>query len=554
MKNDFTYLYKQDEIIPTYDNFRAGYDRINENNWADVVRNFLAIIPRTVTSDFSKRMICGWLSALCDKTYYVVVHEKEGVSQNLFKEMLISLTQGHSLPEYLGQDGPVLCGKKQPSFIDSIAPTFERYEVMEFLSKKFSASKAIIIGGSMSYGPFYSVRGNPDTGEVSDIDGLVIIDDTFFDFEEKNNTDEIFSSEEIESFTKRLKIFKRLLSEGKADILSQRFSVKGKDFTVSLHFFPISIFTDITAGSIVRALSDGQDKEYLIKDFRTDPFTHPCLAQNSFIATRHESLVTGYAINEGYISYMPGYTVSKGILFPGAYHTVIYPAFLIFYDKDGAVTQCVKKFESFLYEEVQKQRQKYPFASYNKGHNRYDIFAPGRYEEGNNSFIHPQDLEKYLIPTNTQIPITRDYVQNEDQVKRTQKIPSTHKVQQKLIKWKNKTLASVEAEIKKFRLDTYSPLLLKSLRKDGKPWYTVSTVSSTRKEFMHLKKPLLYANTSRVLVSILEQESILPKDLLKLKEYNELAKVFGRVFVSASYDAADQEGRYPLYLSIIIRT
>ena len=554
MKNDFTYLYKEDEIIPVYDNFRAGYDRINENNWADVVRSFLKIIPNTVTSDFSKRMICGWLSSLCDKAYYTVVHEKEMVNKDYFKEMLIRLTQDHSLPEYLSQDGPVLCGKRQPSFIDSIAPTFERYEVMEFLSKRFSTSKAIIIGGSMSYGPFYSVRGNPDTGEVSDIDGLVIIDETFFDFEEKNNADEIFSLEEIELFAKRLKIFKRLLSEDKADILSQRFSVKNKDFTVSLHFFPMSIFADITTGSIVKVLSDRQDREYFIKDYRLDPFTHPCLAQNSFIATRHESLVTGYVIDEGYISRMPGYTVAKGILFPGPYHTVIYPAFLIFYDKDGAVTQCVKKFEAFLYEEVQKQRQEYPFASYNKSHNRYDIFAPGRYEEGNNSFIHPQDLEKYLIPTNTQILITRDRIQNEDKVKHIHKVPSTHKAQQKLIKWKNKTLAFVEAEIKKFRLDSHSPLLLKSLRKNGKPWYTVCSVSSTRKEFTHLKKPLFCTNTSRVLVSILEQESILPKDLLKLKEYNELAKIFGRVFVSGSYDAADQEGRYPFYLSIIIRT
>lgn len=551
--------FEGDVMNCVYENFRNGYSLLNSQNWVNTINLFLKIIPNNVSSDFSKRIICGWLAALCEKSYYLTAHLKSETEQIIFEEELMKIIIHNNLPGYLFKDGPVLCGKKQPSFVESVSPTLERYRVMEFLKKRFNRGiKSIIIGGSMSYGAFYSVRGNIDNGEVSDIDGLVVIDDSFFEFEQENiilnSNEEILLAEEVDLFKKRLVIFKQLLSEDKADIISQRFSLKGKNFNVSLHFLPVSLFTDITTGAIIESIDKKKDKEYIIRDFRTDYFTHPCIATNSFIATRHESLVTGYPVNGGYISNMPGYLISKGILFPGVYHTVIYPAFLVFYDKDGFITECIKKFEMFLYCEVEKQRANYPFASYNKGHNRYDIFAPGRYEEGNNSFLHPKHLDKYKVPTNTQILIKKSFVENDHNQDLSYEMPNTISIRNRLISWKEKTLELVETEIKKFRLDPHSFYLLKSLKKDGKPWYTVYIIPSMKKEYMYFKKPFLKEDSNEIIIGIIEQENILPKDLLKLKEYNELVKVFGRVFVSASYDSADQEKRYPIYLSLIIRT
>ncbi len=210
------------------------------------------------------------------------------------------------------------------------------------------------------------------------------------------------------------------------------------------------------------------------------------MATNSFIATTRESLVTGHEVEGGYISNMPGYSISRGILFPGAYHIVIYPAFLVFYDKDGFVTECVKKFEKTLYLEVKKQQVRYPFASYNKGHNRYDIFAPGRYEEGNNSFIHPKYLDKYKIPTNVQTFIKKPYIKENNQ-RSINTLPSTLNERKNLIQWKQRTLEFIEGEVKKFRVDPNSSNLLKSLKKDGKSWYTVITASSMKKEYIYFR-------------------------------------------------------------------
>ena len=63
--------------------------------------------------------------------------------------------------------------------------------------------------------------------------------------------------------------------------------------------------------------------------------------------------------------------------------------FLVFYDKDQYVTDLVKGFEKLLYDQVDILRKKFPSSTYAKAHNRYDIFAPGRFEEGLNSFISP---------------------------------------------------------------------------------------------------------------------------------------------------------------------
>lgn len=552
---------ESNEIDGVFKLFKSGYSAITNHNWSDIIKNFLNSIPTSELSmDFSKRIICGWLAALCEKSYYLVAHQKSDLIQASFRKKLLKLIDNNRLPRYIFQDGPVLCGKKQPAFAESITYTLDRFKIIELLHKKFKIGvKAIVIGGSMSYGAFYSVRGNIKEGEVSDIDGLVIVDDSFFESEElisplgQNSNQEIFLSEEVENFVVRLKIFKKLFREGKADIISHRFSIKGKDFDVSLHFFPLSVFADITVGTIVKSLNEGTDSEYVIRNFRTDSFTHPCMATNSFIATTHETSVTGREVRGGYITNMPGYSISKGVLFPGAYHIVIYPSFLVLYDKDGLVTKYVKEFEKTLYLEVKKQQVKYPFSTYNKGHNRYDIFAPGRYEEGNNSFIHPKYISRYQIPTNVKTFIKKPYI-NGSNIKRIKTVPSSISKIKSLAKWKQKTLKLIGKGVKKFRQDPNSFILLKSLKKDGKSWYTVMTATSMKKEYTYFKNYFLESNSEEVIIGVIEQENILPKDLLKLKEYNELSKIFGRVFVSATYDVSDQEKRYPTYLSLVIRT
>jgi len=58
----------------------------------------------------------------------------------------------------------------------------------------------------------------------------------------------------------------------------------------------------------------------------------------------------------------------------------------------------VAEFEKLIYKEVQILRQDFLYSTYSKAHNRYDIFAPGRFEEYKDSFISPNDLIKYLPP------------------------------------------------------------------------------------------------------------------------------------------------------------
>jgi len=106
-------------------------------------------------------MVAGWTAALCERAYYTAAYGKTNNVRLNFERQLKEIIKFTSLPKFLSCLGLVICGKRQPSFIESVIPTLERFRVMERLPEVFGIGiDLIIIGGSMSYIPFFGIREN----------------------------------------------------------------------------------------------------------------------------------------------------------------------------------------------------------------------------------------------------------------------------------------------------------------------------------------------------------------------------------------------------------
>lgn len=523
-----------------YQDFKNRYSNIHFGNWVSNLNQFLDLIIETEVQKNEQRILQGWLASLCEKAYFVAAHDKNHKTIVSFEKKLKHIINSKKLPIFLYSIGPILCGKRQPSFVESIDSTFERYRVMERLSTIFNSGvEGIIIGGSMSYGPFYSVRDNVGDKDFSDIDGLVVVNDSFFNDNWSTflkNT--VFLKEDKELFFKRVKIFKKLFKSGSADVLSQRFFVKDKYFNVSLHFLHTTTFEKMINSDLRKTLDKRVDSNYALRDFRVNNFTHPCLARHTFTGGRFESIVENYITEGGYISLMPGFTFDSGKLYPGVYHTVIYPSFLVFYDKNGYVTDLITEFEKLIYKEVQILRKDFPYSTYSKAHNRYDIFAPGRFEEYKDSFISPNDLIKYLPPPDFLILKDGALVIDGGDVKE-----NAVKIKMELELWKNQIFSNAKEEIQRFLGDDNSNKLLKKLRESGNKYYSVCKISGKK-----IKVGNIYGSEITFI------KVISPRDIMKFDSYEELSKKYGRVFVSSFFDSEDEQKIYPKYYELIIRT
>lgn len=538
--------------------FNKCNKNLSKENWQDNIKLYLNKIYYFFGNLYNQRMVIGWLATLCEHAYYAVAHNKPIDVRMEFERQFKQIIYSSNLPKFLTSQGQIICGKRQPSFIDCISPTFDRFHVMECLPEIFDGCiDSIIIGGSMSYVPFLGIREDIKEKDYSDIDALVIINDNFFKKNswEKFLKNKLFQDNKKYEFINRINVFKKFLHDNLADIFSQRFSINKKHFTVSPHFFTLSVFRKMVYTDLKKDLLIKNDTHYTVRDFRVNRFTHPCHARHTFNGERIESVIDGEEVSSGgYISHMPGYTIFDGKLYPGVYHTVILPSFLVFYDRTRKVSKLVEKFKNIIYQEVKKSQKKFPYATYNKAHNRYEIFVTGRFEEGLNSFISPEYINKYLPPSSFNIK----KLKSKNLLKITNTICETKKnnnarneARKKLAEWKKNALKKAEKEMKTF-LNKNNLKSKISLAKKQKRHFCTVAIINARKE-MIIKIPQPYNDTNMKDLYIGEElcsQTITPGELMRLNAYKKLSLIFGKAYVSTILSTASKSA--PESYAIII--
>lgn len=530
-----------------YNEFKKTFVSISDKNWYSKLSSYIENIKSFSGNAEEKRMIAGWMAALCERAYYISAYKKDTKTRFTFATRLEKLMNSASLPKSLTCPGPVICGKRQPSLIKTITPTLDRFDVIEQLPEVFGNSiDSIIIGGSMSYIPFFGIRENQKIKDFSDIDTLIVINDDFFKKSSwiKFIKSDLFPDSDKKIFLNRIKIFQKLYLRNKADVFSQRFSIIGKGFTISNHFLTRSVFSRMIDTDLRKALRTKKDTQYIMRDFRTDPFRHPCHARHTFNGNRFESTIDGHDVKlGGFISDMPGFIISNSKFYPGVYQTVISPGLLTFYDRTGETRKLVKKFEKILYREVDNERKKFPTASYAKAHNRYDIFPPGRYNDGHNSYVSPEKIKKCIASSGPDITKVESKLEQGELIsKKLQYSEKNEFVRDKAIKllnkWKKETLKNAEKEIKGF---IYRSKKIKSTiasaKKQENFWHTVVTIPSIKQIIINLPDPYKQEVNSNLAVheEILTYK-ITPTEIMRLNSYEELAQISKKVYVATVTD------------------
>jgi len=542
--------------------FKKAYIGLSENNWPTQLASYLKKVEFFFGNLADERTVTGWMAALCERAYYTVAHGKISNVRLNFDRRLKEIINSTFLPKFLTCPGPVICGKRQPSFAECIVPTLERYQVMEHFTEVFSSGvDAIIVGGSMSYIPFFGIRENPKDRDFSDIDTLIVINDNFFkkSFWQKFIGNDLFPAEEKNKFLRRIKIFQKLFRQNDVDVFSQRFSIIGKPFTVSNHFVTRSVFSRMVYTDLKKSLRTRNDQQYIMRDFRMGPFKHPCHARHTFDGERLESVIDGHEIKSiGFVSNMPGYIISNGKFYPGVYHTVISPAFLVFYDLTGEVTKLVKKFEHILYQEVKNTRKYSPSATYAKAHNRYDIFPPGRYDEGHDSYVSPKEIKNYLPPPDFSVVKIESAVLSGEAINyKKRDLKNNEHVRDEarrvLEKWKKKTLRNTETEVENFINQGNFEILMSSAKKQNCRWYTVTIIPRAKKLIKELPYPYRQSNAGDLIVrKELFTQFITPGDIMRLNAYEKLAQISGKVYVASIIDPAKISKNLPISYALVI--
>ncbi|MEK7092318.1 MAG: hypothetical protein AAB907_01700 [Patescibacteria group bacterium] len=256
------------------------------------------------------------------------------------------------LPVELWQERTAILGRRQPSLGEAVEETVKRLKFLE----KFSAGLpqevvGEICGGSMSYGRFYNVRGGDNP---SDIDIILVVDPSFFSFEEipERIVDSSlgFQSEEGSLFVQRCLNFQNLYAIGEAQMLSQKFSIE--DYALSLKVIPLPNFLWEFKVVPEGLVSQRANRAVSIMDYKPAPYSDKNSPRKSFFAdtyvfhAKEKILPNGEAITE-----VPVAVFKDGVLYTGDHHNHLLPKFEVYADESGVVSRVVQNFEITLRKE-----------------------------------------------------------------------------------------------------------------------------------------------------------------------------------------------------------
>lgn len=372
-----------DEIIEI-ESFKIIFDKIIDNinisNWKEKFIFLLEKLNLSYIHDYHKILIKTWLASFLEQAYQCYI--KENIDIQIFGGQLQAVLAESELklPVFLKTEKSADLGKRKPSFIESVGGTLERfYKIEELENLLKDLADGIIVGGSMSYGPFFNIRKSLDETGSSDIDLIIILDEDKFDIPlwKKLRNSDIISEEEKNIFLERIGKFRDLFKKEELDVFSQKFSIRSTDFDVSIHFFTPSVFDKMVGKYFEDDLSTDKDKVAILRDYRAKEFPHKACAQQNFLGEQYEYRVPPQRqVSGGVITELPAYIIQNQHFYPGIYQNLISPCFSVSYDRTGNTTKRVVKFRDTMEKRLRKEMSEQPNAKLLKSHIRHKIFSP----------------------------------------------------------------------------------------------------------------------------------------------------------------------------------
>lgn len=357
----------------------AAPNLVDNENWQDVLARCINLTER-FNPEGQERKLKASFAKVLEHTYHLYRQNDRGAVD--FAQDLNSLLRDNPLPEFLTEpeSGNLLPGKRQPSLQESIEATLDRYHFIEQLPAAFGEkADGIIIGGSMSYGPFFNVRSGEDS---SDIDAIVVMDESFLESDDWQgfNDAAILTEEEKQLFLERKEIFKAMHEKGEADILSQRFTARDGDFNMSTHFFPLSTFEAVHASGLARDLRANRDTVAELRDYKPALFERDKADHQGFDGSSVDYILPPQEeVENGFIATIPAYVVNNEQFYPGLYQCLSLPESLVAYDRSGETSRITNEFDELVANRLEEEKILNPASILLNAYPRRIILAPGRY-------------------------------------------------------------------------------------------------------------------------------------------------------------------------------
>lgn len=385
-----------DQIGSIFLNFLEKAKNIQDGDPLDQVSFFIDSISDIELDQSKSRMVVGWLSSLAAVAYREYIKRIPREGQVHVREAFIDTLQNREV-DLLNSDGPIICGKQQPSFCKCVVPTLDRMEALtKFIHSCSSSFLGVILGGSLSYIPFFGIREDFEASDHSDIDLLVIVDHKFFNAGHPNQQafEKVFVSDDVSIFSQRQLIFSALFSENRADVFSHRFRVRGYPFSFSIHFVEQHTFERRLVRYTIQAIEQQSDISTTFIDYRQNTARHPCLARHSFDGSRLETSHENFPTDLGGLMQLPIFDIKQSRFYPGPLLTVISPTFDVVYDRKGNIRRHVLSLKRSMENDAENAHYRHPFSSIGLAHNRSDIFPPGSFGPRGQKRLDPEDLAK----------------------------------------------------------------------------------------------------------------------------------------------------------------
>lgn len=285
-----------------------------------------------------------------------------------------------TLPEPLTTRGEIVYHRQQPSFVEAVQETAKRLIVVDNITANLPESVVgVICGGSLSYGRFYNVRCQPNP---SDIDLFYIVNQDFFDSDGSDTSATIspnrgFGKASCEDFLARSVAFRRLFTQGKAQLISLKVPVE--DFLVSIKIMPVKTFVDEFDTELKNVIEQDQKTIVPVYDFKQGPYANTVFIQYNFLHEPYYFHITEeYPPEGGAITSIPCVFIVDGHLYTGQHHNHVTPLFEVEQDKSGLITATILQFKRHLNQRLQleRQRERDSMLEFVNCHDRRDILSP----------------------------------------------------------------------------------------------------------------------------------------------------------------------------------
>jgi len=277
--------------------------------------------------------------------------------------------------------GDVLLGKCQPSLIETMEETLKRLKFLqEYVSELPSSVLSCVSGGSMSYGRFYNVRG----GEApSDLDLILVYEPSKIgDLTAQTLLPAKlgYKEEDTRMFQERLRVFKELVSQGKAQVFSQSVDLPARGFSVAMHIMGRDVFNNSMVYDPVSDVRSKKDVDSRVLDYKPKPFKYQEITQrdfhgNPYVFNPNETTLGVGVTGQEVISRIPSHAIVNGNYVPGIYQNLVSPRFEFEPLTSKMISAAVTMYWAFMMDLANTVRITDPKASILKSHIRYPIFS-----------------------------------------------------------------------------------------------------------------------------------------------------------------------------------